>query len=357
MEAVLLHLFFGARRALAISLAAALMLIAVRPAPLVAASIPSASAPLNAPLEISKQGSFYIGGSIISGFPAGEYMVNQMYVEYQIPLHTKPHAYPIIMIHGSSHTGKTFDETPDGREGWKTYFLRHGYSVYVVDQAGSARSGFNASAVRSALASNDKTHVPKIAGFSNDRAWTDFRIGTDPYTPFPQSQFPIENKEQYFAQLVPNTATASNDPSWSSTINDLGLLIDKIGPAVVMVHSQSGKLGWRVAVKKFPLVKAVVSIEPLGGCKATDTEIATVFKSIPVLAILGDHPEGNPTFTNSIITTCTTFMQKIDDTGGHGSFLQLPQAGFRGNSHVMMLEKNNLQIADWIINWLDEKLE
>jgi len=49
-------------------------------------------------------------------------------------------------------------------------------------------------------------------------------------------------------------------------------------------------------------------------------------------------------------------MQKVNAAGGHGTFLQTPQAGFHGNSHMMMLEKNNLQIADWIINWLDRNV-
>ncbi len=332
------------------------MLFAAGSAPATATSVPSANSTRTDPLEIARQGSFYVGGETIRN-STGDYTVNQMYVEYQIPLHRKSGTDAIIMVHGSSHSGKTYDETPDGREGWKTYFLRRGYSVYVVDQAGSARSGFDASAIRSAIASNDKTQRPKISGFSNDRAWTAFRIGPAPYTPFPQSQFPVENKDQYFAQLATNTETSLQGTGAKSTTEDLGLLIDKIGPAVVLVHSQSGKFGWRVAVKKFPLVKAVIAIEPLGGCKADETEIAKVFKYVPTLAILGDHLEGNAAFTRTIITNCTTFMHKIDAVGGHGTLLQLPQIGFHGNSHVMMMEKNNLEIADWIINWLEQNLD
>jgi hypothetical protein len=45
-----------------------------------------------------------------------------MYVQYWIPetLGTLP---PVIMVHGSSHTGKTYETTPDGREGWATYIV------------------------------------------------------------------------------------------------------------------------------------------------------------------------------------------------------------------------------------------
>ena len=31
----------------------------------------------------------------------------------------------------------------------------------------------------------------------------------------------------------------------------------------------------------------------------------------------------------------------------------LPDAGIRGNSHMMMLDRNNKQIADRIMNWIE----
>ena len=49
-------------------------------------------------------------------------------------------------------------------------------------------------------------------------------------------------------------------------LTDHGLvaLLDKIGPAVIMVHSQSGVDGWQVLDQRPDLVKAVVSVEPYG---------------------------------------------------------------------------------------------
>lgn len=35
----------------------------------------------------------------------------------------------------------------------------------------------------------------------------------------------------------------------------------------------------------------------------------------------------------------------------------LPDVGFTGNTHMLMQEKNNLQIADWIIDWIGAKVE
>src|SRR4249920_1302276 len=76
-----------------------------------------------------------------SGFAPAHITVNQMYVHYRIP--ASKHGVPVVMVHGSNHTGMTYETTPDGREGWATYFLRKGFSVYVVDHSGRGRSGFD----------------------------------------------------------------------------------------------------------------------------------------------------------------------------------------------------------------------
>jgi hypothetical protein len=36
--------------------------------------------------------------------------------------------------------------------------------------------------------------------------------------------------------------------------------------------------------------------------------------------------------------------------------LNPPDRGIRGNSHMIMEDKNNLQIADLILQWLDERV-
>ena len=89
---------------------------------------------LNGPLELKDFGSFYVHGRVIEtqypNLPAtglsapGHITVGQMYVQYMIPQRVT--TLPVIMVHGANHTGKTYETTPDGREGWATYFVRHG---------------------------------------------------------------------------------------------------------------------------------------------------------------------------------------------------------------------------------------
>ena len=74
--------------------------------------------------------------------PAGHITVNQMYVRYMVPQGGDRNV-PVVMVHGATLTGKSWETTPDGRMGWDEYFVRKGHPVYVPDQVGRGRSGFN----------------------------------------------------------------------------------------------------------------------------------------------------------------------------------------------------------------------
>src|SRR3954465_5608844 len=103
-----------------------------------------------APLTLEREGSFFVNGeavrtqypgaSLVTGpSEPGQITVKQMYVQYRIPYRASH--LPIVMVHGSNHTGATYETTPDGREGWATWFARKGAPVYVVDHSGRARWG------------------------------------------------------------------------------------------------------------------------------------------------------------------------------------------------------------------------
>ena len=110
------------------------------------------------PLTLASQGSFFVGGEYKTmpatpgrgGAPgaAGEITINQMYVQYQIPVKGAQHV-PVVMVHGCCLSSKTWETTPDGRMGWSEYFVRKDRSVYMADQSSRARSGFDPSTARS----------------------------------------------------------------------------------------------------------------------------------------------------------------------------------------------------------------
>src|SRR5258707_10063062 len=109
------------------------------------------SATLGGPLTLEDEGAFFVNGkTVTSNFPGaslvtgpsapGKITVNQMYVHYRIPAAKR--GAPVVMVHGSNHTGMTYETTPDGGEGWGTYFGRQGPPLYRVDHAGRRRPAF-----------------------------------------------------------------------------------------------------------------------------------------------------------------------------------------------------------------------
>ena len=50
--------------------------------------------------------------------------------------------------------------------------------------------------------------------------------------------------------------------------------------------------------------------------------------------------------------TAVDFCQFFREHGGDGEVMTLPDLGITGNSHMMMMEYNNYEIADLIEAWL-----
>jgi len=42
--------------------------------------------------------------------------------------------------------------------------------------------------------------------------------------------------------------------------------------------------------------------------------------------------------------------------GGKAEFLATYEQGVRGNTHMMMMDVNNLQVADWILSWVEKNV-
>ena len=321
------------------------------------------AATLGGKLELEDEGSFFVNGksmrseypgaSLATGpAPAGNIMVNQMYVHFRIPAAKK--GMPIVMVHGSQHTGMTYETTPDGREGWATWFVRQGHPVYVVDHSGRGRSGFDptpVNAVRDGGA--DPKALPTFFLGPIDRAWSNFRFGPAYPTPFPNLQFPLEALDQYLSQLVPNSETTLAGGG-RNTINALAALLDRIGPAVVMVHSQSGVYGLDVVRQRPNLVRALVSVE--GGCETlTQEDAAAAFAKVPFISVWGDNSVGAKSVNGDKRRNgCVQAASLIKGAGGNATFLLLPEAGIMGNSHMMMMDRNNLQVASLIRKWLTD---
>jgi pimeloyl-ACP methyl ester carboxylesterase len=321
----------------------------------------AAAGSLGGPLALQDEGSFFINGRSVT-IPSpyygttglsgpGQTTVGQMYVHYRIPANAT--GIPMILVHGSNHTGMTYETTPDGREGWATYFVRHGHPVYVVDHVGRGRSGFNPTPLNDAVAKSDAKLVHAAPLYGREGAWVNFRIGPRYPETFAGAQFPVEAQDQYFSQLVPNAEELPDGPSGAATIDALTALVDKIGPAAVLVHSQSGLYGLEVVHRRPQLVRAFVSVE--GGCAPIASDVVTsALAKVPMISVWGDNSVGAVGINgDGRRNACKDTIAAANAGGGRGTFYLLPEHGIKGNSHMMMLDKNNLAVADVVLGWLD----
>lgn len=307
---------------------------------------------LTAPLTLEDFGSFYVGGerteiqfSAMGGERPGHIMANAMYVAYMIPPGSqgKP---PVIMWSGGGHTGKSFETTPDGREGWQTIFVRAGYPVYVVDATWRGRSAVSQNDVQGVrlgelspetlpimLTGDEEMAAPEVGGFR-----------------LRNSKFPIEALDQYMAQLVPDFFfSEQNGPP--PNVKALTALLEQTGPAVVLAHSQGGLTAYPTLIQRPDLFRAYVAVEALGSCEAI-TDAGDKFpEDVPVLLMSGDpiDPSVEPPFG---IDECKTVAKENPDLDLTVDWLV--EAGIMGNSHMMMMDKNNEQIAQRIMRWIEQ---
>ncbi|NQE61380.1 hypothetical protein [Caulobacter sp. RHG1] len=330
------------------------------------------------PLVLKDRGSFFVGGRSVEQ-KAGEILlgpddsvtVDQMYVEYMVP--TGKAKIPVVMIHGAGLSGKSYDTTPDGRMGWFEYFVRKSHPTYVVDQVGRARSGFNQSAINNRLSGASTAPTGSVAPTApgapaaigqgafrfGDRigVWTNFRFGPRFGEAFPGGQFPVEAVGELSKQAIPDLT--SQVPQPNPTLKALSELAGGLNGSVLISHSQSGPFPMDAALVDPKGIGAIVALEP-GVCRAnyTDDQIAKLAK-IPTLVVFGDNltaPTGLGAMTwQNRLDGCRAYATRIVAAGGRADIVVTADRGIRGNSHMLMQDKNNLQIADIILKWVDER--
>jgi pimeloyl-ACP methyl ester carboxylesterase len=274
-----------------------------------------------------------------------------------------PRKTPLLFVHGGSHTGACYVETPDGRSGWAPYAAARGRAAYVVDWPG-------------------RGNTPAPADF-----------------------------------------TAM---SMQSVAEGVAATLAEIGPAVLVTHSMGAVIGWRAAEMVPGSVTAIVAIAPgppanlqpaldsteivrlrdeeperwatLGRPSvqpetgpvpvvretalamwanserfphaALETYIAGLvpespramnersnidggglhiagpqaLAGIPIVVITGDQDPRHPRVAD----------QKIADYFG-ADFIWLAERGITGHGHMMMIERGHDAIADIFLNWLNER--
>lgn len=325
------------------------------------------------PIVIQEQGSFAVGGTVVTNpgtfdpakplSPDGQTLHgDHAYIFYQIPVN--PRKLPIMFLHGSGQFSKTWETTPDGREGYQNIFLRRGFGVYLIDQPRRGDAGRS-------------TEPVVIESAADDQYWFDmFRVGSFPNY-YDGVQFPRdkESLNQYFRQITPNTG-----PYDAQVISDaLAALLNKVGGGILVTHSQGGSNGWLTAMKSSN-AKAIVSYEPArfffpegeapppipNAYVALDTgtvpmEDFVKLTKIPIVIYYGDNIPKTPVEDagqdswRACLEMARLWAEAVNKHGGDVTVVHLPEIGIKGNTHFPFSDLNNVEIADLMSQWLKEK--
>ena len=327
--------------------------------------------PTRGPLMLKEQGMFYVGGDIVhTDWPAakglvssfsgsGDIAINQMYVSFMVPAAQR--GVPIILMHGGTLSGACYETTPDRRMGWYEYFARKGHAVYLPDQVSRARSGFNVTAFNEVGAGvRPPSALPNMFVVTKAQTWPLFRFGPSLGTAFADEQFPVEAIDELAKQSIPDQNVEFQNPPSINFITQTRLaeLGVKIGGAVLVGHSESGVYPEQAALQNAAGLRGLISIEPGPSCGATTLSKAQIAKlaKLPTLVVFGDHigdVQTPPLNWPAALADCQQYVDEINQAGGDATMLHLPAAGVFGNSHMLFQDKNNLDVGDMILEWID----
>lgn len=334
------------------------------------------------PIVLKTMGSLFFGGTVTT-LPNGEtFHGDHGYAQFYIPQNSR--TYPLIMWHGIGQSGRTYESTPDGREGYMAILPRRDWPVYIIDQPRRGRAGYTASKIDTDGA------APTI--LLESAVWDAFRNGLwlRPEKPFvfPVSQFPKtpDAVDQFFRQQTPDTGAEPRTKEYRGTMaNTMAQLLKQTSPAVLITHSNSGQYGWATAMADPENIKAVIAYEP-GACafpsddmptdltpsgldlvnelqapqEVTPEEFNNLTK-MPILIIYGDNvaTEKTNNFNSEVWRVAShrarQMVERINARGGDARFLSLPELGIRGNTHAAFADLNNLEIAKILEDFLHEK--
>ncbi|WP_143061890.1 alpha/beta fold hydrolase [Faunimonas pinastri] len=272
--------------------------------------------------------------------PNGTTVLGQMYVQYALP--ETASGPPLLFWHGGSLTGASWETTPDGREGWYTWFQRRGWPCFNVDAVERGRSGWAPRDPYFAAPALLRTLQDSFTQFRIGRAVQDGSVASLAAAAYPECRFPLDVFGTFMRQVVPR---------WSSTdelaVDAYCALLDRVGPAVIVAHSQGGAFAFRAAERRPEMVLGIVAVEPAQGGVTDGAALA----GIPVLAIYGDHLDLDARWP-TIRARTDKWFDGASRAGVPVEILDLPQRGIRGNSHMLMMERNNAEIAELIEEWL-----
>ncbi len=340
----------------------------------------------------SRRGSFWVGLEPISG-PVGTVMRGPMFVEWEAPADPRP-GPPWVLVHGGGGQGTDYTVTPDGRRGWSRLLVEQGHTVFVVDRPGHGRS----------------PHHPDVLGPIGPQLGAEFLRpifvpppdGPDSnptahlHTQWPGGRAP---GDPVYDQWLCASGPLLADPAAMHRLEQARLaeLLHLVGPAVVVTHSAGGPGTFAGADAAPDKVAALIAIETLGppfaqrpemnldmvwglACApitydppaADPSELETVTETRPDLGPIPITLQRDPArrlahlsrFPIAVVTAEASLFLAFDhhlveflaQGGCDVELVRLADHGVHGNSHGMMLERNNREALGVLETWVARKL-
>jgi hypothetical protein len=187
--------------------------------------------------------------------------------------------------------------------------------------------------------------------------------------PAPASADPSYGLE-YYKQLVPNAEVTlpgsvcpTCDPKELSPANtwtplNLAALVERLGGAIVVTHSQSGIMGHhmtRILRERgnLGMLKGLITLE--GSCSLPNSGLtAADFDSIPYMALKGDYTNTSMVCQDTV--NAINARRAAKQGTAKAEYLKLDEMGILGVTHMMMLDKQNLKIADIMLDWVKKNV-
>lgn len=276
------------------------------------------------------------------------------------PCGQQGHRLPIVMLHGGFHSGAAYLHCPDGRPGWAYKFAEQGYPVYVPDWPAHGKSPgieniadlgtLDIAQSMGALLETTGQAILLVHSAAGPIAW-----------------WLAEHCTKYVAAIV---GVAPGSPA-----NLLPVLPDDSQAIALLQHDASA--GFPVYSKPGEPVSVDVSFirsfwanSPLFPLDNLDEYARTIGLESPRLLNerfniggKGLHlsPDHRPGDLPTLIVTGELDLRhprETDEALAHylgADYLWLPDAGIKGNGHMLMLEKNSDDIAEVLMRWLQSK--
>lgn len=344
---------------------------------------------------IVRRETFFVGGAY-AGEGRARAMQGQMFVEALTPDQVL-HPFPLVLLHGGGQTAANWLTTPDGRPGWAEWFSSRGWQVYLVDAPARGRSARQPDA-------NGPFQIPPVSWVERTftapgafNAWPQASLHTQWPGGLDKGRAGDPVFDQFYASQVATPPRQENEIMMRAA----GVaLLERIGPSILIAHSQGAVCAWSIADARRDLVRGIVALEPTGPpfkdpvSRPGAEDRLYGLTSIPLAYDPPVTPESPLVFEQQaapdgpdldacwlqagtprqlvnlaglkvvVVTGEASYHAAYDhctvgylrEAGVDAALVHLPSVGIHGNGHMLMLEKNSDDIAAYLSSWMTEQI-